>query len=241
MKSAIKRLAANLGYEIRRHSGEATADAFMEQVRLTTNQKNPTIFDVGANVGNTCLHYKALFPDSTLYAFEPFPETFEKLRGMLRDQKTTFLHAFGLADLEGNRIFNSNTSPATNSLFKTARDASKAWGANILETQQSVSIPFTTLDSFSESHRIAAIDILKLDVQGAELLVLKGARRMLEERRIRLIYSEMLVASTYEGQPDIHETLEFLHDHHFQLFNLYNLGTKDGRLRQMDAIFLLEG
>ena len=79
---------------------------------------------------------------------------------------------------------------------------------------------------------------MKLDVQGAEHLVLEGATDALRENRISVIFTEIITMPTYVGQISLHEMLRKFDDHNFQLYNIYNLSTVDGRLRQVDAIFV---
>jgi hypothetical protein len=95
------------------------------------------------------------------------------------------------------------------------------------------------LDSFCETEGISDIDILKLDVEGSELNVLKGATQKLTEKRIRLIFTEVMFTAHYEGGCLFHEVSGFLRHYDYKLFNLYNLKrARNGQLRWGNAIFL---
>jgi hypothetical protein len=95
------------------------------------------------------------------------------------------------------------------------------------------------MDSFLVEKGIQAVDVLKLDVQGAEYLVMKGAEDSLRSRKIRIIYTEIITQPTYVGQRLLHEVLDLFSGYGYQLFNIYNLSvTRDGALRQVDAIFV---
>ena len=59
----------------------------------------------------------------------------------------------------------------------------------------------STLDEYALSKGIQHIDILKMDVQGSELNVLKGAENLLKSNKIDIIYSEVWFKAAYEGQP----------------------------------------
>jgi len=238
VKTAINQFMGLWGLEIRRHSGEPARDSFMEQKLILGPVQDPVIFDIGANVGSTCLRYKQLFPSSKLHAFEPFPATLEQLRNRLADIDGVQVHPFGLTDVSGSRSFYANASHGTNSLLGTASGVDDVWGKGLLETQETFKLPFRTIDEFVEENGIPRIDLLKLDIQGAELMALQGATRMLQEKRIGLIYTEILVAPSYEAQPHPHQLLKLLYEHGFRLHNLYNLNSKGGQLRQMDAIFV---
>jgi hypothetical protein len=94
------------------------------------------------------------------------------------------------------------------------------------------------LDSVISELQLPKIDILKLDVQGAEHLVMKGAGSACRERRINIIYSEIITQPTYVGQKRLDEALGVFYESGFDLHNIYNLNSSEsGRLRQVDAIF----
>jgi len=73
-----------------------------------------------------------------------------------------------------------------------------------------VEIEVTTIDHFCAEYKIEAIDLLKTDCQGFDLRVLKGAARMLTDRRIHLIQCEGAFVLEYEGQGWFYEILQFL-------------------------------
>jgi hypothetical protein len=96
-----------------------------------------------------------------------------------------------------------------------------------------------TLDEFCRNKRINCIDILKLDIQGGELRALKGAARLLSERRIRLVYAEVLFVHIYQGQAWFDDLAAFLRSAGYSLFDLYNfVYTESGQVKWGDAIFV---
>jgi hypothetical protein len=100
-------------------------------------------------------------------------------------------------------------------------------------------VQVATIDEFCRVNRIGRIDALKIDTQGTELEVLRGAAGMLSEGRIRVIYTEMIVVPSYKGQSKPHELMGFLDGLGYGLLGLYNLWSRnDGRLLQMDGIFV---
>jgi hypothetical protein len=97
----------------------------------------------------------------------------------------------------------------------------------------------STLDAFCAEHQITEIDILKMDTQGAELLILTGASDLLKEQRIRVIYTEVLFAESYEGQAYYHSIATLLEGHGYRLHALYDLvSSRTGELSWGDAIFV---
>ena len=95
------------------------------------------------------------------------------------------------------------------------------------------------LDDFIHENSIEQVDLLKLDLQGSELLALTGASKALSEGKIRSILCEVLFVKSYEGQPNPSTLLQHLSDFHsFIIFNLYQPHFHHGRLIQADVLLL---
>jgi FkbM family methyltransferase len=101
----------------------------------------------------------------------------------LKHDTRTITHCFGFADSVENRPFCSNTPSVSNSLLETHSNAHDVWGESVLETKERLILSFQTLDSFLVEKGIQAVDVLKLHVQGAEYLVMKGAEDPLRSRK----------------------------------------------------------
>ena len=239
MKRLIKKIAHQLGYRVQRISpATPTANPFNEMKRIFQHVDEPIIFDVGAHHGQTAGRFREIFPNSTIYSFEPFPESFDQLRQNTRNEPNTKIFNFGLSDRNGVLKFYSNPSSATNSLLSTDINGPKTWNEGLLETKKIIEAEFRTLDSVISEEHIPEVNILKLDVQGAEHLVLKGAISAIQNGQVDLIYSEIITQPTYVDQKRFDEALEVFYDCGFDLLNIFNLSlTENGRLRQVDVIF----
>lgn len=147
------------------------------------------IFDVGANIGWYSLHLaqKVQPYGGMVYAFEPVPHTFDFLeenthlnpdyRPYIQPQK------FGLGEREGIiefyiPAFLGSVAASRSTLFPE-------------EENQVIEGPMTTLDDFVATHEVARLDLLKCDVEGSELFVLRGALQTIE-RDQPVIMLEML-------------------------------------------------
>jgi hypothetical protein len=100
-----------------------------------------------------------------------------------------------------------------------------------------VTVPTQTLDAFCNEHQIDSIDILKLDVQGAEKKVLAGAVNLLNRRAIKTVYLEMIIAPTYVGQSRLDEIFKLMNDGDLSLVDIYDIGRSGPLLLQFDALF----
>ncbi len=107
-----------------------------------------------------------------------------------------------------------------------------------LGVRERIVVPVRTLDDvLDEAGWIGAIDLLKIDTQGAELRVLKGGMRGLE--RVRLIWIEVSFRPLYEGSAVLSDVYAFLRSQGFRLYSLHEgFRGVDGELLQADALFL---
>jgi FkbM family methyltransferase len=231
-------LTRQFGYDlVRRDLVSTDLDAFEQQRRLLAGTPSPVIFDVGAHQGETSAIYSKLFPAARIHAFEPFPDSCRALSQNTEGLPVT-VHQIGFAEVPKTAALNANASSATNSLLDTHYLAAKVWGGGLLETVGRVSCRFTTVDQFCADNGIDRIHLLKLDVQGAEYRVLRGAANLLWNASIDLIYMEIILQPTYKEQRRLSEYLDLLEGHGMVLHGLYNLSHSLGRLRQVDAIFV---
>ena len=92
-----------------------------------------------------------------------------------------------------------------------------------------------------KKYNIESIDILKIDVQGNEINVLKGAKQMLKEKRIKLIFTEISIAHNYKEQSEIEEIIKLLRKNEYKIFNFFKMKHKKGRLIECDVLFYAEG
>ena len=146
IKLIIQSLANHLGYQISKlnssppnfhpqGSNELEA-AFHQQQTLMGDKKNIVIFDVGAFIGETTVLYKGLFPTCQIHCFEPFKESFVQLEKNLSDLTNTQLLNFGLSNISGDSVFNSNIFSPTNSLLASRDKGSETWNTGVLETKE---------------------------------------------------------------------------------------------------------
>lgn len=238
-KRAVQRFARACGYRIAKIKAPTAAqDETVAMTALLAAVHEPVIFDVGAHHGCFALSLRKAFPRSVIHAFEPFPESFEILKRNTASDPRIVVHNFGLAERSGTRTFHSNSNSATNSLFSTDSSGARIWGEGMLDTQCVVQASFETLDSVVERLGVAQIDLLKLDVQGAEHLVMGGSAVSCERGLIKLIYAEVLAQATYESQMRFDQALAVYYDRGFNLFGLYNTcASNEGRVLQVDCLF----
>jgi len=146
-----------------------------------------TIFDVGANIGDWAALALNINPSLKLHCFEPSRETYQRLlaRGWPPD---VILNNFGLGSAQEHRtLYLFDDAAGINSLYKR-EGLEDGWG--LIPQQRTETIWLDTVDHYCQEHEIAEVDYLKIDVEGHELEVLKGASTMLTRGKINVIQFE---------------------------------------------------
>lgn len=239
MKRFLCAVFYHLGYRVLKHNSNSQ-NAFKTQKYLLGSSAI-TIFEVGAHFGETVMIYNKLFNKPAIYSFEPFLPSFEKLEKNVEMLSNVKAYNVALSNFTGEIDFHVNRSSATNSILPTSKDSVKNWGENLLDTVEIIKINSITIDEFVEKNSIEIIDILKIDTQGTEYEVIQGASKTIEQNKIKLVYLEIIVISTYKKQRYPDEILFLLRSKGFHLFNQYNYTYSDeGELQQFDAIFAHE-
>jgi FkbM family methyltransferase len=238
MKRFLQRMANSLGYECRRIAADDDQDPFVFAQKLI-QASQPVVFDVGAHHGQTALRLLELFPSARVHCFEPFPESYAQLEIATQADTRVRRHRVCLSDRTGAAMMNCNTSTATNSLLETDRQAAATWGQGLLETDTRIEVPTTTLDEFCPSESISHVDLLKIDTQGAEYAVLKGAAGMLTRRAVTVLVFEMITAATYAQQRLPSEYFALLESRGYVFSGVFSPMYRHGLLAQCDVAFTL--
>jgi len=236
-KEILKQFFAFFDYELRRRS-RYFVDAFQDQKKLLQHQNVKYIFDCGANIGQTTAKYRQLFPNATIYSFEPTVQTFNILCETFKQCNQIKPQKLAVSNLTGYKQFFVYDDSQLNSLW-AINSPSDTYMLSLMESIQDTNVSTITLDEFCVREEIERINILKMDIQGGELLALQGALGLLNQQAIYLIYLEIMFGKLYENQADFYEINKFMEEHGYILYGVYNLTRlSDGTLGYGDAIFI---
>jgi FkbM family methyltransferase len=143
---------------------------------------NPqVVFDVGANVGEWSRMALGSFPQARIFAFEPVPAIFAQLQKNLADARQIVPLQKGLSNRAEHVQFR---------FYPGHLGQSSRYAFEVNEPARLIDVPLACGDEFCGEHGIERIDLLKLDVEGAELDVLRGFERMLGQHRVDVIQFE---------------------------------------------------
>jgi FkbM family methyltransferase len=241
LQRLFRDVARRAGFDLRRYR-PLVGDAYLAQKHLLRTMRCRTVFDVGAFQGDATSRYAELFPDAEIYAFEPYPPSYEALEAMYSNTPRIHLVNAAVSSRPGEATFYVNGVASTNSLLPRP-SAGRRYFSPEAVTRSTISVPTISIDEFRAKHNVPVPDILKLDIQGMELEALRGAEQTLNSGRggVSLVFSEVTFVPHYEKGVLFDELSSYLRKRGFTLFNIYEMHSANvGQLRFGDAIFIAD-
>ena len=211
---------------VRRQIGGASVPAGFAEVEraerifyLEYLRENMTVFDVGANVGELTLLFSRFVEGGGVHAFEASADVYKKLELVCAaaGKRNVVLNHLALSDKSGS-IRLHVYDDAYSSFNSQAARPLKNYGLD-LEPVGVEETTATTIDDYCASKKIERIDLLKIDVEGAELQVMRGARRMLKSKRIRCLTFEF-GQTTFDMGNSPEEIEAFLKEMDYKIRNI---------------------
>lgn len=211
-------------------------DCFETVRELLKFIKPINVCDIGAHTGNWSFVMRALNPALRhLVIFEPQRKYHKKLEEMSFDGVEKRVYGCGVSDKEGALVVKGGTSSASFLDAAISQTVYFPQSFNVEEEQVEVRI----LDKIYGEDKLPYPDVIKLDVQGYELNVLKGATNILSKAKYLVI--ELSFREFYKGQPPLWELLRHLEQSSYVMVSHgYELrsGKYPSELLQMDGIFM---
>ena len=195
---------------------------------LKLKGNNPIIFDVGANIGSErqyASEMRSNFPKSTIYAFEPNPIAYRDLCATTSHDTRQINEKLALGSKSGTiRHYSDNTNKNSELSGNNKKIFSEIF--NIKNKIRGYKVNVVTIDEYCKNKSIKKIDFIKIDVEGSEYSVLKGAKLMLRDKRIRYIQFEFNIHNIYNKifMKDFYKILPNYHFYRLTSDGLISLG-----------------
>ena len=224
----LARLVTHPGYWSALRNGVA---ASVEHSNIPFRPDIRTVLDVGASRGQFALFADHTFPGAKIISFEPLPDAMAELQKVLGSRVEA--HSTAVGSSPGTASINVSARDDSSSLLPIGdRQVEEFPGTGAIE---SIEVPVSTLDDILTSPLIRPC-LLKIDVQGFELEVLKGAARTLESVDEALI--ECSFVELYEGQAMADVIVAHMLDAGLRLVGVHEVSySSSGAAIQADFLF----
>ncbi|MDB6077682.1 MAG: methyltransferase, FkbM family [Akkermansiaceae bacterium] len=242
MKSLLKSMLRGAGYELRRREAPPSAGGLQRPVGdfgclledLRARGFAPrAILDGGANSGGWSRLAKSIFPGADCYLFEPQEEMRVSLEEFCRDFPDSKYFLAGVGAVPGELELNVYDD-LVGSSFVSKPTADPRSPAKVRR------VPICTVDEMVASGKIPQPELIKLDVQGFELEVLRGAAQVLPKAELAIL--EVSLFHFEPAWPILHEVVAFMAARGFVTYDFagYRRRPLDGALGQTDICFARE-
>ena len=156
----------------------------------------PVCFDVGANKGEYSMILAKYLPEAEIHAFEPHPSTFKTLEKNLEQFENVKVNNFAFSNSAGTtKLWDYNTEDGTSHASLSRASLIRSDTEKVVEVEARMS----TIDEYLRENGIEKVHFLKVDVEGHEIEVLKGAVNALTEGKIEIIQLEFTQANSACG------------------------------------------
>ena len=167
-------------------------DRLTELVMKRVLKPTSVCIDVGCHEGSILRLMMKYAPNGTFFAFEPIPHLYEKLKERFKQQNVK-IYDLALSDSKGTSSFNYViTNPGYSGLKKRRYDRPH-------EEDTQIEVKTELLDTVLSHDEVGKISFMKIDVEGGELQVMRGAQTMISRDKPIIVFEHGLGASEYYG------------------------------------------
>lgn len=206
----------------------------IEHKKFISNLKIDTIIDVGANRGQFALLVKKTHPHAKIYSFEPLKSAYCVYKSIFINDPSITIFNCALSYKSGQQIFHVSQQEDSSSLLPISKKQNDIFpGTAEKETQI---IETKKLSDCVFRNQLGDHCLLKIDVQGSELEVLRGSIELIPD--IEFVYVECSFIQLYKDQPLANEVIKYLQERNFTLTGIYNTHyDNEGCAVQSDFLF----
>jgi FkbM family methyltransferase len=170
------------------------------------------VIDAGAHHGNCALALARILPGAQIHCFEPVPETYEILSRRTAGFPTIVNHCAALGSCSQRAQLNVSKLDQASSILEMDGNHTRLWPSS--EVARKIDVPLITVDQFLGTREVKGMIFLKMDVQGYEMEILKGAASSLE--RVSIVRFEASFKRLYQNSPLFSDVCSYLEHRGFR-------------------------
>lgn len=230
LKETVKSLLLRSGLVVSRTPGQFNLGGLRLRRLREAGFRCRLAVDGGAADGGWTREFHEVFPESAVLCVEPRDDCQPRLRAAVASVPRVTIEQTLLGSQEGFVELHEHADQS--SILNNSADR---------EFGEAVRRPMTTLDTLVRKHGLPGPDLIKLDLQGAELLCLEGAAESL--RHAEVVILEVSFIPFYAGNPLIGDVIPFMAAHDFRCYDIAGLWRRplDNALAQGDFFFVKNG
>lgn len=209
------------------------SSSFCDEKKLINSilgKKKIIYVDIGANQGSYINYLSSFLSFKKIYAFEPIIELNQKIKknNPALDIK---IYNLALSNLNKKRDFFQYKVSSQSSLYKQNNTFK-----SLMKLDKKIKVQTKKFDSVFNNFK--KIDFCKIDVQGEDPNVLRGMKKHLAKKKIRLVKIEIIFISLYINvEPNFYNILEFMKKNEYLLVSVSKIKFKNNKILFMDAFF----
>ena len=219
----LDQLASRVGLRVMRAVNCASFDSSLAQLQAKGLEAK-TVFDVGVATGTPELY--RVFPKACFHLIDPDPTNAARLQRLAGELRGT-AHPVALGATDGTTAFDVWDVASGSTMLKAVGPAPRA---------STITVPLRRLDTLI-ANPLGPI-LCKIDVQGAELMVLQGAVGLFDKIDVFLV--EVSTLATLQDAPELASIVDFMSTHGYVVYDIAGLLRRplDGALAQLDLVFV---
>jgi 2-O-methyltransferase len=213
--SRLKRLNKLIYYQIKREPPVTDSSISKEFISRLVSRPNPTILEIGCHDGTNTLWFLEIFNSPKIFCFEPDPRAASRFKQNIGNSPEISLFEYAIGNKNGKTTFYMSSGRESEAMpegwdcsgsIRKPKNHLKVhpW----CKFEKNIIIETKTLDTWRKEQGIEKIDFIWMDVQGAEIDVIRGGRNTL--KNTRYLYTEYNDKELYEGQISLKRLLKEL-------------------------------
>jgi FkbM family methyltransferase len=184
-------------------------DVFADLKQAIPQFAATAVFDVGANVGQSVPRFRAAYPGAKVYCFEPVAESFDRLQHSVHSDPMVQCHRLALG----------SERKSVTMLLQGTPDRFRVSEASAGESTERARMD--TLQHVCSDLGVAKISYLKIDTEGHDFEVLRGAESLLSEHCIDVVEAEVAMGPDNDCHVPFAQIVSYLESFKYRIFGIY--------------------